>query len=87
MNPFKIIRKSVTIKGELAKTYVFVYEDRIIIQQLFLCKKKDKTTKLIYKRFGMHLHVNIMAFKMDTFVDFTNTLTNELIKQKVLIRK
>ena len=86
MNPFKVIRKSTTEKGDLAKTRVWVYEDRIFIQQLFLCKKKDKTTKLIYKKFGMYLHVNEMAFRTTTFIDFSNTLINELVSQGFIIR-
>lgn len=70
MNPFKVIRKSTTEKGDLAKTRVWVYEDRIFIQQLFLCKKKDKTTKLIYKKFGMYLHVNEKAIRTLHYEDY-----------------
>jgi len=84
MKPFKIIRKSISTDGNLAKTYIFVYEDRLYIQQLFLQKKKQKGMKTIYKRFGKHLICNTMAFKMDTYLDFSKTLVTELRRQDVV---
>ncbi len=87
MNPFKVIRKSTTEKGTLAKTYAYVYEDRIVIYQLFLLKKRDKNFQFLCKKFGMNLMVNSMAFKMDTFVDVSNNIFQELCAQRIITRK
>lgn len=85
-NNLKIITKSRTLAGNLAKFYTYHWNDLIIFQKLILSKKKIPDCKLIYKKFGLKLYVQEFAFKQKTYYEINKIMfskLNKLAKNKI----
>jgi len=77
--------KSQTIEGNLAKTYVWTYDNNtILIYRISLTKTKHEGFRVLREYKGMYLIEEAMAFKMDSFFNIANEvdlLLTELIRR------
>lgn len=65
--------KSSTIKGNLAKTYVHIFDDdTLIIRKICFTKEFCKKYKILRKFKDAYLVEEIIGFKMDSFFNIAN---------------
>jgi len=72
--------KSQTIEGNLAKTYVWTYDNNtILIYRISLTKTKHEGFRVLREYKGMYLIEEAMAFKMDSFFNIANEVSKQIM--------